>query len=90
MLTGMRTGGHRVFASGVVGYSRAKPYQDGGIDGGGRRTYAPSESALAYDVSLHGNVYVPGVALSLSGDIGSSRSTYTALTLSVELGWFGR
>jgi hypothetical protein len=74
LLAGVRTGGHRLFASGAIGYARAAPYD---LD------------VLAYDATLHANAYVVGLALSLSGGIGPSRATYTAVTLGVEAGWFG-
>ncbi len=89
VLAGMRTAGHRLFVSGAAGYSRAKPYRQGSMDSGGQRAFSPGESALAYEVTLHANAYVPGIALSLTGDIGRSKSTYSAITLSFELGWFG-
>lgn len=88
ILAGMRTGGHRLFGSAALGYARANPYHQS--DNSSYATVAPSVGALAYDFTLHANAYVPGIALSMSGDIGPSNSTYSAFTLSVELGWFGR
>ncbi|MDQ2665471.1 MAG: hypothetical protein M3Z05_05630 [Gemmatimonadota bacterium] len=89
VLAGMRTGGHRVFASAALGYARATPYHQS--DGGSRYpTYAPSVAALAYELTLHANAFVPGLALSLFGDLGPAESSYSAFTMSVELGWFGR
>lgn len=90
LLAGMRTGGHRLFATAEAGFSGATWYHSGGIDSGGYRTSAPREVALAYDVSLHANAIVPGIALSVFGDLGPGKSSYSAFTLSVELGWFGQ
>ena len=44
-------------------------------------------SVLTVDEFL--GAYVVGLALSLSGGIGPSRATYSAITLGVEAGWFG-
>lgn len=88
VLAGMRTGGHRIFASAAVGYARATPYHQS--DNSSYPTIAPSVGALAYELTLHANAVVPGLALSMFGDIGPARSSYSAFTVSVELGWFGR
>ncbi len=34
--------------------------------------------------------YVPGIALSMFGELDPSKSMYSAFTISVELGGFGR
>lgn len=88
ILVGARTGGHRLFGSAALGYARANPYSQS--DNASYPNITPSVGVLAYDFILHANAYVPGIALSFSGDIGPSRTTYSAFTLSAELGWFGR
>ena len=88
ILAGMRTGGHRLFGSAALGYARANSYHQS--DNSSYPDVAPSVGALAYDFALHANAYVAGLALSFYGDIGPSHTTYSAFTLSLELGWFGR
>jgi hypothetical protein len=83
ILAGVRTSGHRAFASAALGYARANPYHSNDPS-------EPSVGVMAYDVAVHANAYVPGIALAFSGDVGPSRATYVAVTLSAELGWFGR
>ena len=87
-LAGVRSRGHRLFAAGVVGYSSASPYHSGGFDQS--PTHSSAEGSLAYEGSVHANYMGLGIALSAFGDIGSTRASYTAMTLSVELGMFGR
>ena len=89
VLAGVRSRGHRVFATAAVGYSRARGYYQGGMDSGGYRVQDASVGALAYELSLHANAYVPGLAVSMFGDVGPGKSSYSAFTISVELGWFG-
>jgi hypothetical protein len=88
VLVGARTSGSRLFASGALGLSRARHYHE--CDQCGYRTTDSPSDALAYDVTLHANAYVVGLALSLSGNAGSGVASYSAVTLGVELGWFGR
>lgn len=88
VLFGVRTGGHRLFGSGALGYSRATPFHQ--CDTCGYTTTGATESGLAYDFMLHANALVPGLAASFSGVIGSQRINYSAFTIGVELGWFGR
>jgi hypothetical protein len=83
ILAGVRTSGHRAFASAALGYARANPYHSNDPS-------EPSVGVMAYDVAVHANAFVPGIALAFSGDVGPSRATYVAVTLSAELGWFGR
>jgi hypothetical protein len=87
LLAGVRTGGRRLFGSAAAGYGLATHYFD---FESGTRTEEPRTGVLAYQLALHGNLLVPGLALSYSGALGSSRVTYSALTLALELGWFGR
>ena len=88
VLAGVRTRGHRVFESAALGYARASPYHQS--DNSSYPTVAPSVTVLAYDVSFHVNAVVAGLALSISGDVGPQHSTNSVVTLSLELGWFGR
>ena len=86
VLAGVRTGGHRLFGSAALGYARSTPYYQSDNNG---PTDSPSAGVLAYDATVHANAYVVGLALSLSGGIGRSNVTYSAVTLSLEAGWFG-
>ena len=88
-LVGVRTSGHRLFAMAAVGFDSARRYHDC-MEGCTRTTDASRTSALAWDLSLHANALVPGLSLSYAGALGSSHVRYSALTLGVELGWFGR
>ena len=86
-LLGARTGGERLFAAGALGYGRANPYHKFGE--GGYPVTSPSAAALLYDVSLHANAVIPGVALVMSGAIGARQTSYLMTTINLELGWFG-
>lgn len=88
LLVGGRTPGHRLFASAAVGYAVATPYHQQCDECG--TTSDPKLGAVAYDVRLHANLLVPGVALSWAGAVGAPRVTYSSVTLALELGWFGR
>lgn len=87
ILAGMRSGGHRLFGSAAIGYARANAYHQS--DNASYPDVAPSVGVLAYDATLHANAYVAGIALSMSGAVGPSHTTYSAFTVGVELGWFG-
>lgn len=88
LLVGARTGGRRLFATAALGYVRANPYHQS--DNSSYPVVQPSVAAVGYDATLHANAILLGLALGLSGNIGSSNTSYAALTLSVEAGWFGR
>lgn len=88
VLVGARTGGRRLFGSVALGYARATPYHQ--CDQCGVTTVDPGVGVLAYDVTMHANVIVPGIAAAFSGNIGPSRARYSAITVGLELGWFGR
>ena len=88
LLAGVRSNGHRAFATAAVGFASAQPYHQS--DNQSTPDLAPSVGALAYEVSLHANAYVPGLAVSMFGALGPRTSKYSAFTLSLELGWFGR
>ena len=90
LLVGLRSAGPRLFASAELGYAYTSPYYSQSMDAGGRHIPQGSQSAMAFDVALHATAPVGGVALTLSGAAGPARSTYTAMSFSVELGWFGR
>jgi hypothetical protein len=87
-LLGVRTGGRMVFGSAALGYARAAHYYS--CDGCGAGRMDPGVGALAYDLMGHANYIVPGIAVSFSGNIGPSRVAYSAITLELELGWFGK
>jgi hypothetical protein len=87
-LLGVRAGGRRLFGSASLGYARAAHYH--ACDGCGAPYVDSGVGVLAYDVTGHANYIVPGIAVSLSGDLGPSRAAYSALTVGLELGWFGK
>jgi hypothetical protein len=88
VLAGVRTRGRRLFASTALGYARASHYHQ--CDGCGVTTVDPGVGVLAYELAMHANLVVPGIAVSFSGNIGPSRVRYSAFTVALELGWFGR
>ena len=90
LLVGLRSAGPRLFASAELGYAHTSPYYSQSMEAGGRPVSQGTQSALAFDVALHATAPVGGVALALSGAAGPARSTYAAMSFSVELGWFGR
>jgi hypothetical protein len=88
VLVGLRTGGRRLFGSAALGYVRASSYHQ--CDQCGREQVNPSVGAFAYDVTLHANYVIAGIQASLSGSTGPSGVKYSALTVGLELGWFGQ
>ena len=87
VLVGVRSRGRRLFAAPAVGYVQARPSRR--CDCGDPRQFGASVGAFAYDLTLHANAKVLGVALSLSGVAGPRRVRYLAGTVAVEAGWFG-
>ena len=87
LLAGLRTGGHRLFAAAALGYARAAPYHE--CNCGDESSPAPRAGGLAYDLTLHANARVPGIALSMSGTAGGARVSYRVFTVALEFGWFG-
>jgi hypothetical protein len=87
VLLGARSGGRRLFATGALGYVRANPYHQS--DNSSDADVQPSVAAVGYDVTVHANAILVGLAFGLSGNIGSSNTSYAAVTLSLEAGWFG-
>ena len=86
-LVGVRSRGRRLFAAPAIGYVEARPSHR--CDCGDPRQFGPSVGAFAYDLTLHANAKVLGVALPLSGVAGPRRVRYLAGTIAVEAGWFG-
>jgi hypothetical protein len=86
LLVGARSQGNHLFFVGTAGVARATAFESG--DSG--TSTGPSQTALAYDVSAHTDFRVAGLALAASGVVGPAKTSYVALTLGVELGWFGR
>lgn len=87
MLVGVRSSGRRLFAAGALGYAEARPYHRCECSGGPE--FERQAHGLAYDVTLHANAVIPGVAVSFSGVTLAPRARYMAFTLALELGWFG-
>ena len=88
LLGGVRTGGRRLFGSAAVGFANASHYHQ--CDQCGRTDVDPSVGVMAYDVTVHANLLVFGAAASFSGVVGPTRVRYSAVTVGLEMGWFGR
>jgi hypothetical protein len=86
MLAGVRSRGDHLFVAGAIGIAQATPSEtsDAGTATG------PHQAGFAYDVSAHADFSVAGLALAISGVVGPQRTSYVAVTLGAELGWFGR
>lgn len=87
LLAGVRSGGRRLFAAAAIGYAEARPYHQCECSEG--HDFAPRASGVAYDLTVHANLVIFGVAASLSGVTRASRANYYAFTLALEAGWFG-
>jgi len=87
LLIGLRSLDHHFFATGAVGIARATAFQTS--DGGGTST-GNRQTAFAYDVSGHGVFRAAGLALTIAGVVGPQKTSYVAVTLGAEIGWFGR
>jgi hypothetical protein len=87
MLVGVRSSGRRAFAAAALGYAEARPYRRCECSTG--PDPRPQVHGLAYDITLHANAVVPGVAVSFSGIARAPRANYQAVSLALELGWFG-
>lgn len=88
-MIGARTAGRRFFAAAALGYDSASPYHQSCGDCSASSP-GSSSSGLAYDLSLHANAVIPGLAVSLAGVAGPAQVRYTSFSVGVELGWFGR
>ena len=86
LLAGLRSPGRHAFIAGAIGVDRATAFEtsDTGTSTRSART------ALAYDFTAHTDFRVGGLALAVAGVVGPPRTSYVALTLGAELGWFGR
>jgi hypothetical protein len=87
VLVGLRTDHRRLFASGAVGFARARTYHQCDCSDGPQST--SRVSGLAYDVTMHANAVFLGAALSFSGVAAARKANYLAITAAFELGWFG-
>ena len=88
LLGGLRTGGRRLFGSAAVGFANASHYHQ--CDQCGRTDVEPPAGVMTYDVTAHANLRVLGAAASFSGVVGPARVRYSAFTVGLEVGWFGR
>jgi hypothetical protein len=86
LLAGVRSRGDHLFVAGAVGIGQAAPSEtsDAGTATGAQ------QAGFAYDFSAHADYEVAGVALAISGVAGPPKTSYVAVTVGVELGWFGR
>lgn len=89
LLAGLRSADRRVFATGAVGVASAQRVRDGTTSCGPAQD-CPRVTALTWDVGFHANYIVPGISASWSGVGGAGSVSYSAFSLAVELGWFGR
>ena len=87
LLVGVRSRDDHLFAAGAVGIARATAFQT--TDGSGTITGSP-RTTFGYDGSVHAAFRAAGIALSVSGVVGPQKTSYVAVALGVELGWFGR
>ena len=87
VLIGLRSRANHLFVAGAVGVARATAFET--TDGSGTSAGTP-RTAFAYDVSTHADFQVVGLALAVSGVVGPRKTSYVAVTLGAELGWFGR
>jgi hypothetical protein len=87
LLGGVRSRGRRMFASAALGFANASHYHQSDQNG---PELAPSAGVLAYDVTAHANLLVLGAAVSFSGNLGPAPTRYSAVTVGLEVGWFGR
>jgi len=85
LLVGARSRGDHLFGAGAVGIGQATPSESS--DAG--TSYGTQQAAFAYDFSAHADYDVLGLALAVSGVVGPTKTSYVAVTLGVELGWFG-
>jgi hypothetical protein len=86
VLAGARSRGDRLFVSGAAGIAFASSN-----DGGSAIGSSNSNRHLlpAFDLSAHANRRIIGVALSVSGVLGSAENRYVTISLGAELGRFG-
>jgi hypothetical protein len=87
LLAGVRSRGDHLFVTGAVGIGQATPFMT--TDGAGTNTGA-SEAVFAYDLAGHAAFRAAGLAFAISGVVGPQKTSYVAVTLGAELGWFGR
>lgn len=83
VLAGVRSQGDRLFVAAAAGLGRATPTNPFGAANPDRRLVP------AYDLSAHAVYHVVGLALTASGVLGPANTRYLAVSLGVELGWFG-
>lgn len=92
-LFGLRTTGSKFFATGAVGvsgvWSATRGLDESGPNCKNDSCNGRSDAGVAYDFGLHAGKYI-GVAMHLSGTLGSAQSRFTILTMSLEVGSFGR
>jgi hypothetical protein len=88
LLGGVRTGWRHLFGSAALGFANASHYHE--CDQCGVTDVSPSVGVMVYDVTAHANLFVLGVAASFSGIVGPERVRYSAFTVGLEAGWFGR
>lgn len=79
-LGGVRSRGNRLFVTGAFGLAQST---DPGVFN------APKPVVAAFDFSAHAAYRIAGTALSISGLLGPRSTRYVAISLGLELGWFG-
>jgi hypothetical protein len=86
LLIGLRSRADHLFVAGAAGIDRATAFETG--DSG--TSTGSAQTAFAYDLSAHADFRIVGLALAISGVVGPQKTSYVAVTLGAELGWFGR
>jgi hypothetical protein len=86
LLAGVRSSGDHFFVTGAAGIAQATP----SVSGDAGTTNGAAQAAFAYDFAGHAGFRVAALSLAVSGVAGPSKTSYVALSLGVELGWFGR
>jgi hypothetical protein len=76
-----------VNTSATLGFANASHYHQSDQNG---PQLTPSTGVLAYDLTAHANLAVLGLAASVTGAAGPAEVRYSAVTLGLEFGWFGR
>jgi hypothetical protein len=88
LLLGLRTHGPGAFVMAAAGIGSASHTRS--CDGPcGPTITGPHGSALAYEAGAEANAQLIGIGLTLFGELGSGQRSYTALALTVQLGWLG-
>jgi hypothetical protein len=87
LLVGGRTRDDHVFLLGAVGIGEVSSSRT--CDGPCTELKRPLRAAAAYALEAHANYSVAGLGLAVFGAFGPQGSSYNALALTLNVGWFG-